>query len=60
MIDMKKFDVVQVITVAGALLTAVGGVLTATANERKLERKIDSRVAEALAKQNNNKPETNE
>lgn len=54
---MKKLnvDLVQVATIAGSLLTLVGGVLTANANEKQLDRKIEEKVAEALAKQVNNK-----
>lgn len=59
---MKKLnlDVVQVMSLAGSVLTLAAGILTSAANERKLERKIDERVAEALAKQVIDNTQSNE
>lgn len=50
---MKKLnlDMVQVMSLAGSVLTLAAGILTSKANEHKLNQKIDERVAEALAKQ---------
>ena len=50
---MKKLniDLVQVAGLAGSVLTIAATLLTGYANEQKLDKRIDEKVAEALAKQ---------
>lgn len=55
---MKKLniDLVQVAGLAGSVLTIAATLLTGYANEQKLDKTIDKKVAEALAKQLENNP----
>ena len=50
---MKKMnlDLVQVAGLAGSVLTIAATLLTNYANEQKMDKVIDEKVAEALAKQ---------
>ena len=51
--DMKKMnmDLTQITGLAGSLLTIAATLLTGYANEQKMDKVIDEKVAEALAKQ---------
>ena len=51
--DMKKMnlDLVQVAGLAGSVLTIAATLLTNYAGEKKLDKTIEEKVAEALAKQ---------
>ena len=53
---MKKLniDLVQVAGLAGSVLTIAATLLTGYANEQKLDKKIEDKVSEILAKQLNN------
>ena len=53
---MKKMniDLVQVAGLAGSVLTIAATLLTGYANEQKLDKKIEDKVSEILAKQLNN------
>ena len=50
---MKKMnmDLTQIAGLAGSLLTIAATLLTGYANEQKMDKVIDEKVAEALAKQ---------
>lgn len=48
---LKNLDMVQVASLAGSVLTVAATLLTGYANEKKLDSKIEEKVAEALAKQ---------
>ena len=49
---MKKMniDLVQVAGLAGSVLTIAATLLTGYANDKKLDKTIDDKVAEAIAK----------
>ena len=51
--DMKKMnmDLTQIAGLAGSILTIAATLLTGYANEQKMDKIIDEKVAEALAKQ---------
>lgn len=48
---LKNLDMVQVAGIAGSMLTIAATLLTGYSNEKKLDAKIEEKVAEALAKQ---------
>ena len=48
---LKNIDVVQLAGLAGSVLTIAATMLSGYANEKKLDAKIEEKVAEALAKQ---------
>ena len=46
-----KLDLVQVASLAGSVLTIGATLLTGYANEKKLDKTIDEKVAKAIAEQ---------
>ena len=46
-----KIDLVQVASLAGSVLTLGATLLTGYANEKKLDKTIDEKVAKAIAEQ---------
>ena len=48
---LKNIDMVQLAGLAGSVLTIAATMLSGYANEKKLDAKIDEKVAEAIAKQ---------
>ena len=46
----KNIDMVQLAGLAGSVLTIAATMLSGYANEKKLDAKIDEKVAEAIAK----------
>ena len=48
---LKNLDMVQVASLAGSVLTVAATLLTGYANDKKLDSKIEEKVAEALVKQ---------
>ena len=47
----KNLDVVQIANLAGTVLTVAATLITSFANDKKLDKTIEEKVAEALAKQ---------
>ena len=47
----KNLDVVQIANLAGTVLTVAATLITNFANDKKLDKTIEEKVAEALAKQ---------
>lgn len=47
----KNLDVVQIANLAGTILTVAATLITGFANDKKLDKTIEEKVAEALAKQ---------
>lgn len=47
----KNLDVVQMANLAGTVLTVAATLITSFANDKKLDKTIEEKVAEALAKQ---------
>lgn len=52
----KNLDVVQIANLAGTVLTVAATLITSFANDKKLDKTIEEKVAEALAKQLGNGP----
>ena len=50
----KNLDVVQIANLAGTVLTVAATLITSFANDKKLDKTIEEKVAEALAKQLSN------